>query len=146
MQIYNIYIMYIGYTPRHVAWRRPHYKRFGFLPSRLSTREDGTEEMMAKISSHTPTMHNPYNRRSHDTAIASANSNKGAPTDLLSAAYALLPNTSPDIRHTSLNRMQHDTGKRPYDHIDMPGRPLPRKGHSVSIHIRGWNYRGGWTD
>lgn len=87
---------------------------------------------MAKISSHTPTMHNPYNRRSYDTAITI---NKGAPTDLLSAAYALLPNTSPDIRHTSLSR---DTGKRPYDHIDMPGRPLPRKGHSVSV--RGWIY------
>lgn len=120
----------VDYTPRQVAWRRPQHKKFGLVRSRLLTREDGTEEMMAKISSHTPTMHNPYNRYTYDTPITA--SNKSTPTDLLSAAYALLPNTSSDIRHTSLNRFQHDISKRSYDHIDMPGRPLPRKNHSVS--------------
>lgn len=120
----------VDYTPRQVAWRRPQRKKFGLVRSRLLTREDGTEEMMAKISSHTPTMHNPYNRHTYDTPITA--SNKSTPTDLLSAAYALLPNTSSDIRHTSLNRFQHDISKRSYDHIDMPGRPLPRKNHSVS--------------
>ena len=85
---------------------------------------------MAKISSHTPTMHNPCNRHLYDTAITATN--RSAPTDLLSAAYALLPNTSSDIRHTSMNRIQHGMSKRSYDHIDAPGRPLSRKGHSVS--------------
>ncbi|KAI7885677.1 hypothetical protein K492DRAFT_203872 [Lichtheimia hyalospora FSU 10163] len=122
-----------SYTPRHVAWRRPHHKRFGFLPSKLSTRDDGTEEMMAKISSYMPTMHNPYNRHLHDTAITATD--RSAPTDLLSAAYALLPNTSSDIRHTSMNRIQHGMSKRSYDHIDTPGRPLSRKDHSRSATI-----------
>ncbi|KAI8140074.1 hypothetical protein BJV82DRAFT_625035 [Fennellomyces sp. T-0311] len=78
-----------------------------------------TDDMWYKISSSenpAPALppSNPWNS-DDSTAIT--------PTDVLSAAHALLPNQSPVALHDSLSRS--NIAAKPYDHVDTPSRPIP---------------------
>ena len=63
---------------------------------------------------------NPWNKHQEDDI------NGITPTDVLSAAHALLPNQSPVTLHDSLSRTNiNNATHKPYDHVDTPSKPIP---------------------
>ncbi|KAI9485004.1 hypothetical protein BDB00DRAFT_851777 [Zychaea mexicana] len=122
------------YTPRQP--RRPVKKSIlrPIIPG-LKHKTTTTDDMWHKISSSenpAPALppSNPWNKQDDE------NTTGITPTDVLSAAHALLPNQSPVVLHDSLSRT--NVAAKPYDHVDTPSRPIPNHHH----HHRAGSERG----
>lgn len=77
----------------------------------------------------------PPNRPRSSTNPSDSSSPTVTPTDVLSAAHALLPNQSPMALSDSLSRTNVGDSK-PYDYVDTPAKPIPQpKGQQVPTKI-----------
>ncbi|KAG2217975.1 hypothetical protein INT45_006229, partial [Circinella minor] len=116
------------YTPRQS--KRSTTKKSILRPIIPGKKKTTTDDMWHKISSsENPASalppNNPWNKHQEE------DSNGITPTDVLSAAHALLPNQSPIALHDSLSRTNMNTTTKPYDHVDTPSKPIPNVYNNV---------------
>ena len=116
----------IAYTPRQ---RKPTKKSI-LQPLLSNKKSKGADDIWAKITSESV--------KSNNTTVYNSSPipnepSATTPTDLISAAHNLLPHQSPTALHDSLSRANVNT--TPYDHIDIPSRPIP---HSKSFPEVKW--------
>ncbi|KAI9312694.1 hypothetical protein BX666DRAFT_1985692 [Dichotomocladium elegans] len=125
-----------SYTPRQ---RKP-AKRSLLQPFMPGRKNKGGEDLFTKVAPEGGL------RRSFSTSSASLTSSPVSfspqlpttttitaivetttPTDVLSAAHALLPNQSPK---GLVSRTNNTNGAQSYDHVDTPSRPIPHKSYT----------------
>ncbi|KAI9311386.1 hypothetical protein BX666DRAFT_1881795 [Dichotomocladium elegans] len=112
------------YTPRQCYYNKKPGRKFAL---RISSNKQfhGTEVMAAKINSKsTLTAARPYWTASAPTLDQQhLYRDKGTPTDLLSAAFALVP--SPAALHESWKASSMAKPRIPFHYIDTPAKPIP---------------------
>lgn len=115
----------LDYTPRHS--KKP-VKKSSILPPILSGKRSKSDDLWTKFAEGQAPSLPPNRIRSSDEE--DFHNTDVTPTDVLSAAHALLPNQSPPPMALHDSSHSRPNNSKPYDHIDTPSRPVP----NVSLH------------